>query len=51
MQLEITPDTANALGFYVYAYIDPRDNTVFYIGKGVGTRATDHLLIKVNQKS
>ncbi len=40
--LEITPDIANELGFYVYAYIDPRDESVFYVGKGVGTRATDH---------
>lgn len=46
MQLDITPDTANALGFYVYAYIDPRDESVFYIGKGIGARATDHLLDK-----
>ncbi len=46
MQLDITPDIANALGFYVYAYIDPRDESVFYIGKGVGARATDHLLDK-----
>ncbi len=41
--LEITPDIANELGFYVYAYIDPRDESVFYVGKGVGARATDHL--------
>lgn len=40
--MEITPDIANELGFYVYAYIDPRDESVFYVGKGVGTRATDH---------
>lgn len=46
MKLDITPDIANALGFYVYAYIDPRDETVFYIGKGVGPRATDHLFDK-----
>lgn len=39
----VSPDVANALGFYVYAYIDPRDDAVFYIGKGVGARATDHL--------
>lgn len=44
MQSDISPDVANALGFYVYAYVDPRDETVFYIGKGVGTRATDHLV-------
>ena len=49
MQLDITPDIANALGFYVYAYIDPRDESVFYIGKGVGARATDHLLDRPSQ--
>jgi uncharacterized protein len=44
LQINITPDVANALGFYVYAYIDPRDEAVFYIGKGVSSRAIDHLL-------
>lgn len=43
VMMEISPDTANALGYYVYAYIDPRDESVFYIGKGVGARALDHL--------
>jgi hypothetical protein len=39
----ISADVANALGFYVYAYTDPRDDSVFYIGKGVGARAVSHL--------
>lgn len=43
MSIDIPADTANALGFYVYAYIDPRDESVFYIGKGVGSRAISHL--------
>ncbi len=43
MKLEITADVAQILGFYVYAYIDPRDESIFYIGKGVGARATAHL--------
>lgn len=40
MTLHITADVANALGFYVYAYIDPRDLSVFYIGKGIETRVS-----------
>lgn len=43
MPPEITPDVAHSLGHYVYAYVDPRDGEVFYIGKGIGPRATAHL--------
>ena len=31
------------LGHYVYLYIDPRDESVFYVGKGQGNRAFAHL--------
>lgn len=31
------------LQHYVYLYIDPRDESVFYIGKGYGNRAFAHL--------
>lgn len=31
------------LGYYVYALRDPRDNEVFYIGKGKGERIIQHL--------
>lgn len=50
MAINITPDIAQALGFYVYACIDPRDESVFYIGKGIGTRVTDHLVDKTESE-
>ena len=36
----------NRSGFYVYALKDPRSNpaTPFYVGKGTGTRAYDHVV-------
>ena len=50
MALEITPDVAHKLKHYVYAYVDPRNDEVFYIGKGVGARATTHLNDKSESK-
>lgn len=44
MSLTIPPEVAHHLGYYVYLYVDPRDNRVFYVGKGQGTRALAHLL-------
>lgn len=29
-------------GFYVYALIDPRDEKIFYVGKGIGGRVFKH---------
>jgi hypothetical protein len=31
------------LKYYVYLYVDPRDDTIFYVGKGNGNRAFAHL--------
>jgi hypothetical protein len=31
------------LGYYVYLYLDPRDGSIFYVGKGTGDRAFAHL--------
>jgi hypothetical protein len=40
--LGFLPGVAEKLGFYVYALIDPRDNRIFYIGKGKGDRVYQH---------
>ena len=39
----IRPAVAAKLGCYVYLYVDPRDDEVFYVGKGKGGRALAHL--------
>jgi hypothetical protein len=31
------------LGYYVYLYINPLDDSIFYVGKGKGNRVFDHL--------
>ena len=41
--MDIHDEVWESLGFYVYAYIDPIDSTIRYIGKGTGDRALSHL--------
>ena len=37
-----SPIVTERLGWYVYALVDPRDGSVFYIGKGIGNRVFAH---------
>lgn len=41
--LKIPYDTRHALGYYVYALRDPRNQEVFYVGKGKGERILQHV--------
>lgn len=36
-------EVAEKLGWYVYLYVDPRDASIFYVGKGKGQRVLAHL--------
>ena len=37
-----THGVKEALNYYVYALVDPRDHRIFYIGKGKGDRIFQH---------
>jgi len=41
--------TIEALAYYVYALVDPRDNRIFYIGKGCGNRVFQHAKDSLNE--
>ncbi len=43
IESRLPPEVAERLGYYVYLYIDPRSNEIFYVGKGVGQRVLSHL--------
>ncbi len=38
-----------ALNFYVYALVDPRDKKIFYVGKGSGDRVFQHAEDSLNE--
>ena len=39
----VSPAVARKLGHYVYLYVNPLDESIFYVGKGKGARALAHL--------
>ncbi len=39
----LPPEVAERIGpYYVYILIDPRDDSIFYVGKGMGQRLLAH---------
>ena len=47
----LSQSTIEKLGYYVYLLIDPRNDKVFYVGKGKGNRINQHLLGALDDKT
>ena len=43
MVRSIPASTYSSLGYYVYLYVDPGTDAIFYVGQGKGGRALAHL--------
>jgi uncharacterized protein len=41
--MHVPASVARRLGWYVYLYVNPLDDTIFYVGKGKGARCLAHL--------
>jgi uncharacterized protein len=39
----ISPELGDKLAYYIFAFVDPRNSQIFYVGKGCRTRALAHL--------
>lgn len=37
-----SPAITEKIGYYIYSLVDPRNNNIFYIGKGLGNRVFQH---------
>lgn len=51
MEISFKQSVTEALKCYVYALIDPRDNRIFYIGKGTGNRVYHHAQAAITEDS
>lgn len=42
MEKSFKQSVIEGLRYYVYVLVDPRDNRIFYVGKGTGNRVYQH---------
>lgn len=49
MEKHFKQSVKEALNFYVYALVDPRDKRIFYVGKGSGDRVFQHAEDSLNE--
>ena len=47
--MEFKQTVIKALQYYVYCLVDPRNNKIFYIGKGHGNRVFNHVADSLNE--
>lgn len=48
--MEFKESVIEALNYYVYCLVDPRNNRIFYIGKGHGNRVFQHVKSAMEEK-
>lgn len=51
MEKSFKQSVIEGLKYYVYALVDPRDNHIFYVGKGIGNRVYQHALAALTDDS
>ena len=47
--MEFNQNVKEAIAYYVYALVDPRDQKIFYIGKGKDNRVFQHAEAALNE--
>jgi len=49
--MEFKQSVIEALQYYVYCLVDPRNKKIFYIGKGVGNRMFNHVAYALDENN
>ena len=49
--MQFNQNVIEELNYYVYCIINPRDNKIFYVGKGKGERVLNHVQCALTDSS